>query len=127
MTFNPHSARKKRARPEARLQKTVVQYLMMNGAFFLSIVNEGERSYAMTNELKAMGMTPGAADLLIVVEGRAHFLELKSEGGHQSYAQFQFMDHCLSSNIPYECVDNITDALKVLSSWRAINTTRVAA
>lgn len=118
---------KKVARPEARLQRTVVQHLLMNGAFFMSIANEGKRSAVMGHELKLMGMYPGAADLLIVVEGRAHFLELKAPGGMQSASQRDFQAHCIQENIPYEIVFSLADALKVLSNWGAIKTARVAA
>ncbi len=121
------SPRKKVARPEARLQRTVVQHLMMNGAFFLQIANEGKRSAVMGHELKLMGMYPGAADLLIVVEGRAHFLELKAPGGVQSASQRDFQFHCKLEKIPYEIVFSLADALKVLTEWRAIKPARVAA
>lgn len=119
--------RKKAARPEARLQRTVVQHLLLNDAFFMSIANEGKRSAIMGHELKLMGLYPGAADLLIVVEGRAHFLELKSEDGVQSASQRDFAARCLMLNIPYQCVFSLTEALEVLVAWRAIKPVKVAA
>lgn len=119
--------RKKAARPEARLQRTVVQHLLLNDAFFMSIANEGKRSPIMGHELKLMGMLPGAADLLIVVDGKAHFLELKSPDGVQSASQRDFQARCVLLNIPYACVNSLTAALETLSSWRAIRPVKAAA
>ena len=119
--------RKKAARPEARLQRTVVQHLLLNDAFFMSIANEGKRSAIMGHELKLMGMLPGAADLLIVVDGKAHFLELKSPDGVQSASQRTFQQDCRNNGVPYEIVFNLPEALKVLSDWRAIRPVKAAA
>ena len=121
------SPRKKIAHPEARLQKVVVSHLMMNGAFFMSIPNEGVRSAITGAHMKALGLYPGAADLLIIVEGRAHFLELKAPGGVQSASQRDFQTHCLLEKIPYEIVFSLADALKVLAEWKAIKPARIAA
>jgi len=119
--------RKKAARPEARLQRTVVQHLLLNDAFFMSIANEGKRSAIMGHELKLMGMLPGAADLLIVVDGKAHFLEVKSAEGVQSAAQRDFQARCVMLNIPYQCVFSLTEALSTLAKWGAIKPVKVAA
>lgn len=119
--------RKKAARPEARLQRTVVQHLLLNNAFFMSIANEGKRSAIMGHELKLMGMLPGAADLLIVVDGKAHFLELKSPDGIQSASQRDFQARCVMLNIPYKVVFSLTEALEALSEWKAIRPVKAAA
>ena len=119
--------RKKAARPEARLQRTVVQHLLLNDAFFMSIANEGKRSAIMGHELKLMGMLPGAADLLIVVDGKAHFLELKSPDGVQSASQREFQKRCQANKIPYAICFNLTEALAYLQHWKAIKPVKVAA
>ena len=122
-----HSPQKKREYPEARLQKVIVSHLLMNDAFYFSLANEGKRSPIMGAHLKAMGLIPGAADLGIVVDGKIHFLEVKSEDGHQSLVQKGFQLRCNDAGIPYKVVNNLTDALAVLQSWRAIKPVRVAA
>lgn len=99
----------------------------MAGAFYFSIPNEGKRSVVMGAHLKAMGMLPGIADLGIVVDGKIHFLEVKDKDGVQSASQRDFQARCVLNKIPYAIVFNLTDALKVLSDWRAIKQTRVAA
>lgn len=122
-----YSPRKKAAHPEARLQKVIVSHLAMSGAFFFSIPNEGQRSVVMGAHLKAMGLYPGIADLAIVVEGKIHFLEVKDAKGVKSASQRDFEAFCIIQNIPYACVFSLTEALKVLSDWRAIRPVTVAA
>ena len=42
---------------------------------YFSLPNEGKRSPRTGRELKRMGLRPGAADLCVVIGGRAHSLE----------------------------------------------------
>lgn len=119
--------RKKAAHPEARLQKVIVQHLLMNDAFHFSIPNESKRSPIMGAHLKAMGLYPGIADLAVIVDGKIHFLEIKASNGSPSKSQIDFQLRCHKESIPYACVYNLTDALKVLSDWKAVKPVRVAA
>lgn len=121
------SPRKKAAHPEARLQKVIVSHLLMNDAFYFSIPNESKRSVVMGAHMKQMGLIPGAADLGIIVDGKIHFLEVKAADGVQSASQRDFQARCVMLNIPYACVNSLTEALKVLSEWRAIKVAKVAA
>ena len=119
--------RKKAAHPEAALQKKIVQFLLMNDAFFFSIPNESKRSVVMGAHMKQMGLIPGAADLAVVVDGKIHFLEVKAADGVQSASQRDFQARCVMLNIPYACVNSLTAALEILSSWRAIRPVKAAA
>ncbi len=121
------SPRKKAAHPEARLQKLIVQHLLMNDAFYFSIPNEGKRSVVMGAHLKAMGLYPGIADLAVIVGGKIHFLEVKDAKGEVSASQRDFAARCLIEKIPYQCVYSLTEALKTLADWKAIKPTRIAA
>lgn len=112
-----------RNRPEARLQKAVVQHLMLlarPGVIWFSIPNEGKRSVRTAMELKRMGMRPGIADLCIVVNGKAHFLELKAKGGKLSADQIGFFFQCGGSGVPYKLASDIDRALSILREWGAI-------
>ncbi len=125
LKFN--SPRKKASHPEAALQKRIVQFLLMNDAFYFSIPNESKRSVVMGAHMKQMGLIPGAADLGVVVDGKIHFLEVKAPDGVQSASQRDFQARCVLNKVPYAIVFNLTDALKVLSDWRAIKPVKVAA
>jgi len=119
--------RKKAAHPEAVLQKRIVQFLLMNDAFYFSIPNESKRSVVMGAHMKQMGLIPGAADLGIVVDGKIHFLEVKAPDGVQSASQRDFQARCVMLNIPYQCVFSLTEALSTLAKWGAIKPVKVAA
>lgn len=100
----PLHSRKGRRHPEAGLQSFVRQLLDFNaapGVMFLSIPNEGRRAPRTGAHLKRMGMKPGAADMLLVIQGDAHFLELKVGRNKQSPAQLAFEAECFFFGIPY--------------------------
>jgi len=110
-------------RPEAALQRTVVEHLRFTGVpgmIYFSLPNEGKRSVVMGAELKRMGMRAGAADLCVIVSGRAHFLELKSAKGKQSLEQKAFEADAVEAGCNYVVANNIGDALGALQSWGAI-------
>lgn len=113
----------KHKHPEAQLQKAIVEHLRLIGTpgmIYFSLPNEGKRSPQAGLELKRMGLRPGAADLCIVVNGRAHFMEFKSKAGSQSPEQVAFAADCVVAGCPYELANNIDDALHVLSKWGAL-------
>lgn len=117
--------RKKRATPEASLQKAVVQYLRVAGVpglLFFSVPNEAKRSPRLANHLKAMGMLPGVSDLVICVPGRGTlFLELKARGEQQTKAQVDFEARVLDLQAHwYFVVDNIDEAINILERYGAI-------
>ena len=117
------ASKPRRAAPEAALQKAVIQHLRLRhkpGVLFLSIPNEAKRSAVMGGHLKAMGMLPGAADLLIVVQGRALFLELKAPNGVVSESQWAFGGAATEAGADYYIRCNLDDALNVLEAWGAI-------
>lgn len=126
LPFYKTKGKNKIERPEARLQKNIVQHLLMSGVLYFSIPNERKCSPAAMNALKAMGLLPGVADLCIIIQGRAHFMEVKAPDGVQSAAQRDFQASCVIQNIPYALVNNIADALITLSSW-GVRAGRIAA
>lgn len=96
---------------EAQIQKSIVEalsYLARKYRFiFHSIPNEAWHSRSRAEgakrmaHLKAMGLTPGAADLLIIHKGKAHYLEVKRPGEKQSAAQLMFEDRAKECGATY--------------------------
>jgi hypothetical protein len=126
VTLSLYRKRTPRRRPEAQLQKAVVQHLMlaaMPGVLWFAVPNEGKRSARAGLEAKRMGLRPGVADLCIIVWGMAHFLELKAPSGKLSDAQRDFANECGARSIPWECAFDIEAALSILADWRAIKPT----
>jgi hypothetical protein len=72
-------------------------------------------------KLKAMGMLNGAPDLIVFSpEGKAHFLEFKSESGTLSAAQKDFMLWSSEADLPYSVARSVDEALKQFEIWEAI-------
>ena len=110
----------RRANPEARLQKCLLQHLKLRGVpglLYFHPANEGRRSAIAGANLKAMGMLPGVADLVLCHEGRAYFLEVKAKGQKLSGAQTAFDVAASEADCPYEWADNIDAALMILNHW----------
>jgi hypothetical protein len=129
-SLNFYSPAKKKARPEARLQKAVVQIAQLQalpGVMWHSVPNERKCSAILGAELKAMGLRPGVGDTIWIIRGYAHYLELKALGEKLSDEQVKFRDECSMMGIPYAVCDNIKDALAQLVLWGAIRAVRIAA
>ena len=83
--------------PESRMQRALVQIVRLSerpGVVWHSIPNEGARSARFGAELKAMGLKPGVADMIFVIDGKAHYLELKAANGRLSETQRLFAADC---------------------------------
>lgn len=68
----------------------------------------------------AMGARKGAADWLIVVHGRAKFLELKSETGRQSIWQRGFEQDAKAAGADYAIATSPEQVIAILTEWDAI-------
>ena len=82
----------RRAQPETQLQRSVIAQLQWRarpGVWWTHIPLGGLRSKVEAAILRGLGTARGTPDLLIVADGKAHFLELKSAGGRATDAQRQ--------------------------------------
>ncbi len=117
---------------ESKIQQSIIQYLSLvangNGMVYFSIPNEawgaGRRKknlsgaeYGKINELKKMGMLPGVSDLIILHNGKAYCMEVKTAKGEQSKAQVLFMNNVLATGIDYAVVRSVDDAVECLRIW----------
>jgi hypothetical protein len=113
----------RRANPEAALQRAVCEHLRLRGTqgmLYLKIANEGKRSPAYGLEMKRQGLKPGAADLLIIVNGEPTFLELKADGEKPTAAQYDFGTDAINAGAEWHWVDNIKGALNILEHVGAL-------
>ena len=122
---------KRRGTPEADLQRVVVQALhfaLPRSAIVHHCANEvteaGPRGAKHQAILVGMGVHPGFADLVVLCDGRALFLELKSLKGRLSPAQEAFRDAVLAQGFGWALVRSLDDALEALADQGL--TTRIA-
>jgi len=114
---------------EADIQAQIVALLShharKNHFIFFSVPNEHDLSatknrYAKINKLKKMGLTPGVADLVIVKNGKAHFMEVKTPKGRISDNQRKFMDNAAGAGAHYIVVRSYENAVEILKYWEII-------
>ena len=84
-------------RPEAALQRAVVQYLHTQEAMgrltFFAVPNGGKRGLIEAANFKREGARPGVPDLVILLpEDHTAMIELKAPKGRASKNQTEFMD-----------------------------------
>jgi hypothetical protein len=118
----------RRQAPEARLQKTIIQHLKLcgvEGLLWFHPANESKRSVVTGANLKALGMLPGVADLVIIKDGRAFFMEVKAEKGRLSDAQKEFAAAAVKAGAEWAVVHSIAEAITILRDWQVIR--RIAA
>lgn len=124
LRFYTKAKRAKPQRPEAGLQKAVIEHLRMlgtPGVIYFSIPNERKCSDGARIELCKMGMLPGASDLVIGVPGQMPlFLELKAKGEKPRLNQLLFGDAVVRAGYRYEVADDIKTVLRIIRDYGAI-------
>jgi hypothetical protein len=107
----------RRARPEQSLQRSIVEHLKWRAkadVWYAHIANGGARTAIEGAIFKALGVRPGAPDLLIVRAGQALFIECKAPGRKLSPAQIECHEELRRAGARVEVADNIGAALLFL-------------
>jgi hypothetical protein len=112
---------------EAQIQKQVRDYLGKLGIDSIHFANgavlAGDKvaRAKQMNKLKAAGMIPGAADLILFDRRfvrRVGFMEVKRESGRVSPVQIAFGElACNVWGLPYAVVRSIDDVAETLHEW----------
>lgn len=102
------------ATPEGVLQNKICEYLQKQGYFFARLnnqptydqhLNKGYGGYRGQGKWAQLGL----ADILVLVGGHAHFLEVKTEKGRQSADQKLFERRCKQNGTDYSVVRTVAD------------------
>ena len=107
-------------RPEQAIHQAVVAHLNMRAepkVFFWHTPNEGKRGWVNAAHLKAMGMTAGVPDLLILKAGQLHALELKAPGGRLTPSQRGVIQRMIDCGAQAAVAHSIDEALVTLEFW----------
>jgi VRR-NUC domain len=113
----------RRAQPEACLQRSVIAQLQWRarpGVWWTHIPLGGLRSKIEGAILRGLGTARGTPDLLIVADGKAHFLELKSAGGRATDAQRQCHEALRAAGAEVAVAHGIDEALAWLEVWNLL-------
>lgn len=115
---------------EHKLQGTVVEVIrlrMRRGVMCFSIPNELPKIEGRLRRFLRMGMKPGVGDLIILIDARAHFLELKVGDGEQTIEQRAFELECEFNGVPYKIARSFEEAIAIVEGWGALREMRRAA
>lgn len=114
----------RRASPEADIQVALLKHVNRHkrpGVFAFAVPNGGYRSVTEAVRMKGQGVVAGVPDLVFVIEGRAHFLELKAgKAGHLSANQIRVHRQLDEAGAPVATAHSKEEAVAILEAWGAV-------
>ena len=82
-----------------------------------SVPNGGSRSAKEAAILSAEGVMPGVSDLIVVVDGRVLFIEMKAPNGRQSRYQREFQERIEVLGFEYRICHSVAEFMETVSQW----------
>jgi hypothetical protein len=113
----------RRRQPEAQLQRAVIDHLRWRGApgvFAFHVPNGGWRGPIEAAIFKSLGVTAGVPDIIILCDGRAFGLELKSAKGRLTDVQRETHRRMREAGAPVAVAHGIDEALGQLTELRLL-------
>jgi hypothetical protein len=102
---------------ESEIQAAICEYLTFRRRFFVRLNNIAAPYRDTKGELRFRKMgkyaRPGLADILVVKDGRAIFLEVKREGGKHSPEQVNFGSDAIVAGARYHLVRSVAEVLTI--------------
>jgi hypothetical protein len=105
--------------PEAKVQLQIMDYLrvhLRSDAVAYHPPNEAQRSKVWWALLYALGFWRGMVDIMILCQGRAYFIEVKSDSGKLTPEQEDFMKWATASGFPCILARDLGDASAFLTA-----------
>jgi hypothetical protein len=111
------TARRRRASPEAQIQRAVFQHLRARAApgVLLSILQMVV--IASRSIMKGLGGVPGVPDVIAIHQGRCFALELKAPGGHPTDKQLATIAALEMAGAFTAIAEGLDRALACLEAW----------
>ncbi len=108
---------------EQAVQRAVCQHLRQRGARGLvwwHTPNGGRRGPVEAAIFNGLGVRAGVADLILLHDGQAYALELKTERGRPSAAQTQFISEFRAAGGVGAIANGLDQALHALEAWKLL-------
>ena len=105
---------------EEALQRQVAEFLdrfLPDGALWFHCPNGGHRNRVVAAKLKAQGVKRGVPDVIILWEGRAHFIELKAPRGRLTPEQRAFRDNVHAQGCPWFVCWSFQEVADICEAW----------
>ena len=101
---------------EDNLQRTIIRYLRLKRILVFAVPNGGSRNAREAHNLKLSGVLAGVSDLIILMQKRAVFVELKTDKGRQSEYQKKFQQDVEGLGFEYLIWRSLDDCIKFINS-----------
>lgn len=106
---------------EEQIQCAVAEYLDLmaprHGFWWAHYPAGGRRGIIEASKFKRMGVKPGVADVLIIKDQRAYWIELKADKGRQSGPQMGFEVAMMLQRCPYAIARSLDDVIGIAKGW----------
>jgi hypothetical protein len=105
---------------EQQIQRAVCQHLRTRrvpGLVWWHTPNGGRRNHIEAAIFAGLGVRPGVADLVLLHDGRAVALELKTDAGRPTAAQMQFVSDFNAAGGTAAITNGLEQALRTLEAW----------
>jgi len=115
--------KKPRRHEEDDLQIAVMRFVaaaVRKDVLVFHPANGGARSKAQGARFKAMGVVAGIPDLVIIINGRAHGIELKTTKGRVSDVQWDVAELWVQAGGVYALARSVEDVRILLKGWGAL-------
>ena len=96
---------------EETIQKEIINYCKLNNLLIFCVPNEATRN---NSKFIGMGVLSGVSDLVLILENRIIFVELKNHKGLQSENQKQFESRVLELGHQYVIIRSLEDFKKLI-------------
>jgi hypothetical protein len=97
---------------EATIQKEIVNFCKLNKILIFCVPNEATRS---NSKFIGMGVLPGVSDLVLILQNKVIFIELKNHKGIQSEKQKEFESRVLELGHHYIIIRSLEEFKKLIA------------
>jgi hypothetical protein len=113
----------RRVNPEQFIHRAVVAHLRrrgVSGLVWWHTPNGGRRNRIEAAIFAGLGVRPGVADLILLHDGHAFALELKTDVGRPTTAQMQFVSDFNAAGGTAAITNGLNQALRTLEAWQLL-------
>lgn len=122
--FNSQTAYRQRKQPEVNLQKSCVMWFRYQypkySKLLIHVPNGGFRNTVEAAKFKAIGVTAGVADLLLLVSRNGYgclAIEMKTTDGRQSDNQKNWQNDMIDAGNRYEVCRSVDEFISIVNSY----------
>ena len=112
-----------RTTSEQAIQRAVCEHLRQrsaSGVVWWHTPNGGRRNPVEAAIFNGLGVRAGVSDLILLRDGRAFALELKTERGRPTAAQTQFISEFRAAGGEASIANGLDQALRTLETWKLL-------